>query len=196
MQLIRDLVHGALEVPTMVQLLGVRSNRDILVLGCGNGIALVALGCGNGIALVALAKLRNPRSITGIDLDQAQLDQAQDRLRATGISAHLILGDVLAMPFSDRSFDLVVDFGVCYRVPQPAEALNEVSRVLRFGGMFAYESHFAQLLAHPLCFTGRLPWKGEPTLVPARRAVLWSTRAKRTWHLIGQPTLSFHARPC
>ena len=184
MQVIRDLVHGVLEVPTMVQLLGVRSNRNILVLGCGNGIALEAL-----------VKLRNPRSMTGIDLDQARLDQAQDRLRARGISAYLVQGDVRAMPFIDHSFDLVVDFGVCYRVPQPAEALNEVSRVLRFGGMFAYESPFAQLLAHPLCFTGRLPWNGEPTLVPARRAVLWSTRTKRTRHLIGQPTLSCHAWP-
>ena len=184
MQVIRDLIHGVLEVPTMVQLLGVRSNRNILVLGCGNGIALEAL-----------VKLRNPRSMTGIDLDQAQLDQAQDRLRARGISAYLVQGDVRAMPFIDHSFDLVVDFGVCYRVPQPTEALNEVSRVLRFGGMFAYESPFAQLLAYPLCFTGRLPWNGEPTLVPARRAVLWSTRTKRTRHLIGQPTLSCHAWP-
>ena len=65
MQVIRDLIHGVLEVPTMVQLLGVRSNRNILVLGCGNGIALEAL-----------VKLRNPRSMTGIDLDQARLDQA------------------------------------------------------------------------------------------------------------------------
>ena len=126
MQVIRDLVHGVLEVPTMVQLLGVRSNRNILVLGCGNGIALEAL-----------VKLRNPRSMTGIDLDQARLDQAQDRLCARGISAYLVQGDVRAMPFIHHSFDLVVDFGVCYRVPQPAEALNEVSRVLRFGGMFA-----------------------------------------------------------
>jgi hypothetical protein len=51
--------------------------------------------------------------------------------------------------------------------------------VLRVGGHFIHETPIAQHLAHPVrSFGRRLPWSSRPTLVPERRAVLWSMRRK------------------
>ena len=67
-----------------------------------------------------------------------------DRLREKRVRAHLVQTDVREMPFPDRSFDLVVDFGVCYHVNHPTDALKEIARVLDTSSTFAYETPLAQ----------------------------------------------------
>jgi ubiquinone/menaquinone biosynthesis C-methylase UbiE len=87
---------------------------------------------------------------------------------------------VRAMPFPDHSFDVVIDFGTCYHVDRPSEALEEISRVLRPGGTFAYETPLNQLISHPIRSAGRrLPWAAAADLIPERHALLWAARSKR-----------------
>ena len=168
MQMMRNVIHGAFEVPIMTRVLGIRSSMKMLVLGCGNGIALPSL-----------IKLCNPQAITGIDIDGGLLSEAKKRIGAKGIDAELVMADVRDMPFLDQSFDVVVDFGVCYHVARPIDALKEIARVLNSSGAFAHETPLAQLLSHPLNFAGRLPWEEQSLLVAARTAALWAIRTKR-----------------
>ena len=93
-------------------------------------------------------------------------------------SAHLAQADVREMPFPDRSFDLVVDFGVCYHIGHPEDALVEIGRVLDTTGTFVYETPVAQVLAHPYAGRQRLPWEEEPALTPHRSQLLWASRKK------------------
>jgi SAM-dependent methyltransferase len=91
--------------------------------------------------------------------------------------------DVRALPLDAGSFDLVIDFGTCYHVGGGAEgarqALAEVARVLRPGGLFVHETPVAQHLAHPIRSFGRtLPWGAVPELVRDRAAVLWAGRRR------------------
>jgi len=116
----RDVLQRRLEVPLMCVALRVPRGGDVLELGCGAGNALPALR----------RRLR-PARLVGVDL------QASVGVRA----------DVTALPFPDSTFDVVVDFGTC-QVAGP-EALGEVARVLRPGGVFVHETGWAQLLAHP-----------------------------------------------
>jgi SAM-dependent methyltransferase len=85
-----------------------------------------------------------------------------------------------AMPFEDAAFDAVIDFGTCYHVAQPAQAVREIARVLCDGGVFVHESPVAQLTAHPLRTRGRsLPWWAAPKLHRIANAGFWSKRVKR-----------------
>lgn len=163
----RNALHGHLEVGLMVRLLGIPTGQRVLQVGCGSGIALPNL-----------SKLCKPRVMTGIDMDSTLLSEAKGRLREKGVNAHLVQADVREMPFPNRSFDLVIDFGVCYHIEHPEDALAEIARLLDTSGAFVYETPVAQVLAHPYADRQRLPWEEEPTLTPHRSQLLWASRKK------------------
>ncbi|HEX6644216.1 MAG TPA: class I SAM-dependent methyltransferase [Gemmatimonadales bacterium] len=160
----RNSRQQALEVPALVRALGLPR--------CGR---ILEIGCGRGIALVPIAQLLEPSRLAGLDIDPELLADAAARLENAGVRAELVPGDARNLPFPDASFDLVFDFGTCYHIARPADALREVARVLTPGGSFVEETPLSQFLSHPLRSLGRsIPWWREPRLVPARRAVLWS----------------------
>ena len=163
----RNALHGHLEVGLMARLLGIPAGQRVLQVGCGSGVALPHL-----------SKLCKPRAMTGIDIDSTLLGEAEGRLREKGVSAHLARADVREMPFPGRSFDLVVDFGVCYHIGHPEDALAEIGRVLDTTGTFVYETPVAQVLAHPYAGRQRLPWEEEPALTPHRNQLIWASRKK------------------
>lgn len=161
----RNVLQECLEVPALV-----RSLRLPV------GARVLEVGCGRGVALAPLAELCLPRRLVGLDIDVELLAIARTRLAGRGVHAELVHGDVRDLPFDDRSFDLVVDFGTCYHVGDAALALAEIARVLDHGGRFVHETPLSQRLAHPVRSRGRLPWRAEPRLTRDRTAVLWSTR--------------------
>jgi len=147
------------------------------------GGRVLEVGCGRGVALPVFAERLAPEELVGIDIDAELVELAQQRVNASGIRATVLEGDVRALPFDDGSFDLIIDFGTCYHVSGgrvgARAALCEITRVLRPGGLFIHETPVAQHLAHPVrSFGRRLPWKAVTTLVPVRRAVMWSMRRK------------------
>ena len=161
----RNLLHGCMEVGLMVRLLGIPTGQRVLQVGCGSGIALASL-----------SRLRLPRMMTGIDIDAFPLIEAEGRLRAKDVDAHLVQADVRDMPFPDGFFDLVIDFGLCNHVKHPGDELREIARVLNVSGTFVCETP----MAHPLADRNRrLPWSDAPSLTPVRRQLLWASRTKR-----------------
>jgi len=168
----RNDLQSRLEIPLMLRLL--RPPR---------GTRVLEVGCGRGVALPVLAASLLPTELVGVDFDPALVSVAQGRVRAGGIPARVIDGDVRALPLPSASFDLVIDFGTCYHVSGggtgSGAALREVLRVLSPGGLFIHETPVAQHLAHPVRSFGRvLPWWVAPELRPYRRALLWSMRRK------------------
>ena len=100
-------------------------------------------------------------------------------MKETGTPAELIPGDVRALPFPDGAFDVVIDFGTCFHVGRPGDALREITRVLAPGGIFATETKLSQLLAHPVRSKRRhLPWTASAELAPLRRTLLWQSRRR------------------
>jgi ubiquinone/menaquinone biosynthesis C-methylase UbiE len=159
----RNARQQRLEVPLMLRALGVPHEARILEVGCGRGVALPAIRhhCA-------------PARLVGLDIDITLLSHAD------GTQAELVCGDVRAMPFPDASFDVCVDFGTCYHIARPLDALHEIARVLRPGGRFCHETPLSQLLSHPVRWGFRLlPWSEIPELEPARHAGLWSVRLRR-----------------
>jgi ubiquinone/menaquinone biosynthesis C-methylase UbiE len=92
---------------------------DVLLAGVGSGLDIPHLP-------------RGPR-YTGIDLTPAMLRKAERRA-CTRDDVVLQVGDVMALPYGDASFDSVVMHLILAVVPEPERALGEVQRVLRPGG--------------------------------------------------------------
>ena len=165
----RNALQERFEVPTLVRLLHVPQCKRILEVGCGRGVALPAL-----------ARFCRPARLTGLELDPRLLDEAAATAKRERIPVELVQGDVREMPFESESFDLLVDFGTCYHVDRPDDALAEIERVLAPGGIFVHETRLGQLFAHPVRSLGHaLPWQSAPRLVRRRHALLWASEMRQ-----------------
>ena len=94
------------------------------------------VGCGNGAFLLPLARRLAPQEaiVIGLDLAEGSLGEARARVAVEGLPVDCIIGDVEALPFDDRSFDLVLANYMLYHVPDLDQAIAELRRVLRPGG--------------------------------------------------------------
>lgn len=98
------------------------------------GQRLLDMGCGTGRFTVPLAEAG--AAVTGLDLTQAMLDQAEKKLAERGLAAELRQGDMAALPFPDESFDVVTSMLALMHIPltDRAAVFSEVARVLTPGG--------------------------------------------------------------
>jgi SAM-dependent methyltransferase len=101
-----------------------------------DGAQVLEVGCGPGHLSVQLAG-QHRLEVTGLDLDPAMIARAQantDRAaNRGGRRPSFLVGDVAALAFPDRSFDLVVSTLSMHHWADPAAGLAEIGRVLRPG---------------------------------------------------------------
>jgi SAM-dependent methyltransferase len=101
-----------------------------------DGARVLEVGCGPGHLSVQLAG-QHRLEVTGLDLDPAMIARAQantDRAaNRGGRRPSFLVGDVAALAFPDRSFDLVVSTLSMHHWADPAAGLAEIGRVLRPG---------------------------------------------------------------
>jgi len=102
-----------------------------------DGAPVLEVGCGPGHLSTRLAR-QHGLEMTGLDLDPAMIARARantDRAaNRGGRHPSFLVGDVAALAFPDRSFDLVVSTLSMHHWADPAAGLAEIGRVLRPGG--------------------------------------------------------------
>lgn len=96
------------------------------------------LGCGPGHLAIELAHAAPDLYVTGIDLSDEMLAQAEARTRRDGLAERIAFkkGDVAQIPFPDDSLDLVISTLSLHHWSDPVAVLNEIARVVRPGGSF------------------------------------------------------------
>jgi ubiquinone/menaquinone biosynthesis C-methylase UbiE len=99
--------------------------------------SVLEVACGTGVVTRALATtLPAACEITATDLNEAMV--AHGELVGTARSVAWRQADVIALPYDDESFDVVVcQFGVMF-FPDRVAAYREIRRVLRSGGTFLF----------------------------------------------------------
>ncbi|RPI54844.1 MAG: class I SAM-dependent methyltransferase [Chloroflexi bacterium] len=96
------------------------------------------LGCGPGYLVVKLAQVAPGLHVTGVDLADEMLVEAERVARRSGLQdrADFKQGDVAQLPFPNGSLDLVVSTLSLHHWTDPVGVLDEIARVLRPGGSF------------------------------------------------------------
>ena len=116
---------------------------DFQRLPIESGTRLLDLGCGAGRH--AFEAGRSGASVVALDTDRAELAQVAAVAAAMAEAGELppeasittAVGDATAMPFPDGAFDIVIAAEVLEHIRPDQEAMHEVSRVLRPGGLAA-----------------------------------------------------------
>jgi phosphatidylethanolamine/phosphatidyl-N-methylethanolamine N-methyltransferase len=104
------------------------------------GERVLEIGVGTGLVLPMY-----PRDVevTGIDLSDAMLAEAHERIVRHGLRHVSVLRmDAAALDFPDGSFDAVFAPYVISVVPDPARVMSEMARVCRPGGRIVVVNHF------------------------------------------------------
>ena len=96
------------------------------------GLDWIDVGCGNGAFTELLVERCAPRAVVGVDPSEGQLGFARAR-HAAGI-ARFERGDAMALPCEDDGFDAAVMALVIFFVPDPAQGVAEMKRVVKPGG--------------------------------------------------------------
>jgi SAM-dependent methyltransferase len=94
------------------------------------------IGCGKGRHIVLMSDLNI--AAYGMDVSEIAIKFASEWLRSLGRSADLRTASITKLPYEDSQFDFVICHGVLdhalYEVRK--DAIREVKRVLRNGGLF------------------------------------------------------------
>lgn len=92
--------------------------------------AVLEAGCGAGRVL--LHYYRRDRKIVGMDF----ISLALKKIRTVESRVPLVAGDVTKLPFSDRSFSVVLAFGLYHNLESGLDlALRETRRIMESGGI-------------------------------------------------------------
>jgi len=106
--------------------------RLVEMSAAGPGVRALDLACGTGDIAFALAD-RGAR-VVGLDITLRMLQLASAKAPA-GSRVGYLAGDMMALPFADRSFELVTTGYGIRNVPRIEPAIDEIHRVLRPGGL-------------------------------------------------------------
>ncbi|HEX4414907.1 MAG TPA: class I SAM-dependent methyltransferase [Lacipirellulaceae bacterium] len=154
----------------------IRGMKSILDVGSGAG----------QIAGHLLEFSDRDAQITCTDLSAQMLRRARMRLKSTRPA--FVTADVTSLPFADGSFDGITCGYVLEHVPEPAQGLSELSRVLRKGGrmlLLTTEDSFSGAWTSriwycrtynrqelmKMCESLGLHWKNELWFTPVHKAI-------------------------
>jgi ubiquinone/menaquinone biosynthesis C-methylase UbiE len=114
---------------------------------------VLELGAGRAGLIAQLQDRYHPARLVGTDFDPAQIAAAEEFLTArwgrVPTSIELRVADALALPFPDAMFDYVFAMTMLHHVEarfteyvRRPQALKEIRRVLRPGGVLVYSDMF------------------------------------------------------
>jgi demethylmenaquinone methyltransferase/2-methoxy-6-polyprenyl-1,4-benzoquinol methylase len=108
--------------------------RLVSMSAAGPQTRALDLACGTGDIAFALAD--RGAAVVGLDVTLRMIQLARQKAAVRGGPAlPFIVGDMMTLPFSDASFDLITTGYGIRNVPQIRPAIGEIRRVLRPGGL-------------------------------------------------------------
>lgn len=155
------------------------------------GARLLDAGCGTGHAGARAA--RGAADVVAMDIGLRLVDRTRARASIPVVNA-----DALALPFADRSFDIVISSEMIEHTPTPARAVAELARVLRVDGilLLSCPNRLWQLPVRLASRCGLRPFHGHENFPsPSRLARMAAAAGLKVERHIGLHPWPFQIRP-
>src|SRR6201988_4639036 len=112
-------------------------------LGIGPSTKVIDVGCGAGRH--SFEAYRRGADVIAFDRDAAEVRAVENIMTAmaeageapTSARAEAVVGDALALPYADETFDCVIASEILEHIVDDNAAIGELIRVLKVGGMLA-----------------------------------------------------------
>lgn len=126
------------------------------------GKDVLEIGCGNGVQTKYIQEKIRPRKITGIDLNESNIEIANREKTRRGLTdIHFEIDDAQNMRnIKDDSYDVVLNIESAFHYPDKSSFIREVSRTLKPGGHFV----IADILTRRESTKRRNLWKRKMVL--------------------------------
>jgi ubiquinone/menaquinone biosynthesis C-methylase UbiE len=113
-----------------------------------SGCMILETGCGPGVFLSVLGNMYPQHTITGIDISEDRIAQADARLLNIK-NAEAIQADIYNLPFADNSFDFIYSRFLFEYLQYPLEAAKELYRVCKPNGKILLQDLDSQFTFYP-----------------------------------------------
>ena len=113
--------------PALLDLAALRTGERVLDIATGTGV----------VARLAARRVRPGGTVTGVDLNEAMLEEAKRLPLPPGLAVDWRHGSALALPFADATYDVVLCQQGLQFFPDRLKALGEMRRALVSGGRLA-----------------------------------------------------------
>lgn len=113
----------------------IRWRRMIAKRAAAMGDRVLDVACGTGDVALDI-RSAGARRVVGLDFSPVMIAAASAKARERQAEVEFLVGDAMALPFADGTFDAcTVSFGL-RNMPDYTAAIEEMTRVLRPGGKF------------------------------------------------------------
>lgn len=113
----------------------IRWRKMIATKAAAMGDCVLDVACGTGDVALAI-RAAGARQVAGLDFSPVMIEAASAKARERRADVAFLVGDAMALPFPDNTFDAcTVSFGL-RNMPDYTAAIEEMTRVLRPGGKF------------------------------------------------------------
>jgi 2-polyprenyl-6-hydroxyphenyl methylase/3-demethylubiquinone-9 3-methyltransferase len=120
-------------------------------------LKVLDVGCGGGLLAEEFAKLGC--DVTGIDRSLPTLATARAHAKSHGLSIRYLPGNANSLPFDTGTFDVVYCCDVLEHVEDVSAVIAEISRVLKRGGVFFFDTINRTLLSKVVAIKAAQEWK-------------------------------------
>ena len=108
-----------------------------------NQLDILDVGTGSGYFAILLSKAGH--KLTGIDITESMLLEAETTAVDCGVEPRFIKMDAQELDFEDNSFDVIVTRNLTWTLPEPQKAYAEWYRVLKPGGILLnFDADYAE----------------------------------------------------
>ena len=158
-----------------------RTTREVTgiinLLNLPKGSAILDLCCGHGRHAIPLAQ--HGYQVTGQDLSEPFLQQAESEAEALGVKAHWLQGDMRTIPF-ENEFDAVINiftsFGYLETEEEDRAVLQQVQKALKPGGRFLLETIYQPRVIRAFTPHGIIRYDNGLIVLEERRIDLSTSR--------------------
>jgi len=112
-----------------------RKQAAQLTSDLAEGADVLEVAPGPGYFAIEMARLTKGLHVTGLDISHTFVEIASENARKAGVRVNFQQGNASDMPFAPVSFDMIICQSAFKNFSQPLEAINEMHRVLRVGGV-------------------------------------------------------------